>query len=112
MTKTAYVFLIVIVGLALLLHACDEASDREVIGDAASIALYDGVRTACEHRNHLRDGIWQTAANLHPESRRDAVRETLRFEDCDELGRKAVMRFQLQMKAKDEAEKTLSDLID
>jgi hypothetical protein len=100
MTKTAYVFIFVIIGLALLLHACDEKSDRIVIGQAASIALYDGVTRACQQRNDLRSHITATAISLHPEGDRAELMATLGYEDCETLARKSVLTFQKRLKDK------------
>jgi hypothetical protein len=110
MSKLAYVFIFVVIGLALLLHALDERSDREVIGYAASIALHDGVMQACDNRNRLRDGIWTAAAALHPDARRDVVRKTLNYENCDELALKSVERFRKQLRDKEAADSLLQRL--
>ena len=111
MSKMAYIFIFVVIGLALLLHALDERSDREVISDAASIALHDGVLEACDNRNRLRDAIAVTASNLHPEDfRRDEVRIGLRYEVCDELAVDSVQRFQKQLRDKAESEGLLRRL--
>jgi hypothetical protein len=101
MSKTAYIFIFLIIGLALLLHALDERSDRVVIGQAASIALHDGVTEACEQRNLLRTRVAATAISLHPESRRDDLRAELHYEDCDALATKSVKKFQKQLRDKD-----------
>jgi hypothetical protein len=107
MTKLSYVFIFVVIGLALLLHALDERSDREVIGHAASIALHDGVTTACEKRNLIRDSVSVTAAELHPDAfSREAVREGLNYENCDALARESVREFRKQLRDKD-ASRTL-----
>lgn len=110
MTKTAYCFLLVVIGLALLMHACDERSDRTVIHQAAGIALYDGVENACAHRNRIRDAIWQTAAFFHENARRDQVRSMLNYEDCDVLAREQVVAFNKRLKDKDGTNALLEEL--
>ena len=93
MSRTAYVFIFLVIGLALVLHALDEKTDREGIASAAGIALYDGVMEACEQRNLLRDRITETAISLHPMSRRDDLRAVLLYEDCDALAKTSVDDF-------------------
>lgn len=110
MTKTAYVFLLVIIGLSLLLHACDERSDRVVIHQAAAIALYDGVTEACQHRNGMRDAISVTALSFHEEGRRDQVRAMLNYEDCEELGHEAVAEFRRRIADKAGTKELLDEL--
>jgi len=111
MTKTAYVFLLVIIGLSLLLHACDERSDRVVIHQAAAIALFDGVTEACQHRNEMRDAISATALSLHSGARRDEVRAMLRYEDCEKLGYDSVAEFRQRLEDKYGTDKLLHDLL-
>lgn len=110
MSKTAYVFIFVVIGLALVLHALDEKSDREVIGHAASIAIYDSVGNACEHRNSLRNAIWGVSSSLHAEARSDEIRRDLNYEDCDVLSRKQVKSFQRRLENKTASEALLKEL--
>lgn len=111
MTKTAYVFLFVVIALALLLHGLDERSDRVVIHQAAGIALHDGVEDACLQRNRLRDSIWDTAAMLHPnEARRDVVRRSLRYENCDSTAHDAVQDFYTRIEDKSGTKELIEQL--
>ena len=96
MTRTAYVFVFLVIGLALFLHALDEKSDREGIAAAASIALRNEVTTACEKRNQIRDDIESTAGLLHP-TERAAIR--LEYENCNTLAKKAVEKFFRDLRA-------------
>src|SRR5687767_7917857 len=100
MSKTAYVFVFLVIGLALLLHALDERSDREVIGKAASIALHDGVMTACENRNRIRTGAVSLTQGLHPESRVNEIRGDMGYENCDALALQSVKDFQRKLSNK------------
>lgn len=109
MTKTAYVFVIVIVGLALALHACDEASDRALVGSAASIALYDGVEQACQERNRLRSRVKVLAGILHAEVQPNRIADSLPYENCPRLAQKAVRDFQQQLKDEKVTNKMLQE---
>ena len=100
MSRLSYIYLLIIIGFALLLHAADEKATNDAIQHAASIALHDGVLEACEQRNHLRDSVGTLALELHAEARRDQVRIDLNYENCDELADQSVKNFFFRLNQK------------
>jgi hypothetical protein len=91
-SRISYVWILLLVGLALLVHACDERQDRMLVREATKEGLYFGIRDGCERDLALRYSLLSVQRELHPDR---AFGNGIHWIDCDGLARERVRIFLL-----------------
>lgn len=97
MSRVAYCFILIVVGLAIFLSIHEEGERRTDIDRAAEAAIVPAVEEACIQRNALRDRVlgFYLVASKPPRLDRETGRRLLDYEDCPDTAKRALEQYRV-----------------